>query len=452
MIQTILTGCLIKEILKERRERRVRKVNTCLIDCILEGYLPGANREAQNLSERSRCHVQINKNKQRYALAFRGQGKLAGFGFKAPAYSPRVHGTNTEGKRTSSPIIAAELEQPIAQPPSQAEPLLPTSSLSQSSRARSASVLSDPSTDNDEETGRPESRLGDVAKNEEETSGSRLSDSEGAAEPEVDQGDIEGCEDKLEEGVQGATSHVCDWTDLRKQIKDHLKANSKTLPLSRVNQLLIISNFATLRIKGSSRTQASFEIAKQWHEGQGNWFARRVRALARHYQIFVKLPTEKRGGAGNSRSWLHDEQVQAQARNWLTLQKTGDVTPHKLCCALNDTIFPEMNIALKNPISERTARHWLIKLGWRRTVVRKGVYMDGHKHEDVVEYQDKVFLPAITRFESQMAKHEGPELIEELPELQEGEQRIIIQYHDESCFHANDEARNLWLREGEQPL
>ena len=122
-----------------------------------------------------------------------------------------------------------------------------------------------------------------------------------------------------------------------------------------MNQFLIISNFATLRIKGSLRTQASLEIAKQWHEGQGNWFARRVQVLARHYQIFEKLPTEKHGGAENSRSWLHNEQVQTQTHNWLTSQKTGEVTLHKLCCALNDTIFPGMNISLKNPISERTA-------------------------------------------------------------------------------------------------
>ena len=78
--------------------------------------------------------------------------------------------------------------------------------------------------------------------------------------------------------------------------------------------------------------------------------------------------------------------------------------------------------------------------------------MDGHECEDVVEYRNKVFLPAIAHFESRMVKHEGPELKWIMPELQEGEWRIIIQYHDESCFHANDEAQNLWLWEGEQPL
>ena len=112
---------------------------------------------------------------------------------------------------------------------------------------------------------------------------------------------------------------------------------------------MIISNFATLHLKKLSRTQASLEIARQWHEGEGNWFARQVRALAWHYQIFKKLLVEKRGGSQNARSWLYDEKVKLQTTNWLTKQKTGDVTPRKLQQVLNDSIFPDLNIAVKNP-------------------------------------------------------------------------------------------------------
>lgn len=82
--------------------------------------------------------------------------------------------------------------------------------------------------------------------------------------------------------------------------------------------------------------------------------------------------------------------------------------------------------------------------------------MDGHERDDVVEYRNKIFLPAIAQFETRMAKHilneEDGELKKIMPEVVEGQPRIIVQYHDESCFHANDEARNLWLQEGEQPL
>jgi len=59
--------------------------------------------------------------------------------------------------------------------------------------------------------------------------------------------------------------------------------------------------------------------------------------------------------------------------------------------------------------------------------------MDGHEHEDVVDYLNRIFLPAIAQFEAQMARHEGPELKKIMPELQEGQHRIIIQYHDESA-------------------
>ena len=38
------------------------------------------------------------------------------------------------------------------------------------------------------------------------------------------------------------------------------------------------------------------------------------------------------------------------------------------------------------------------------------------------------------------------------PEVLDDQPWIIIQYHDESCFHANDEARSLWLQAREQPL
>jgi hypothetical protein len=45
-----------------------------------------------------------------------------------------------------------------------------------------------------------------------------------------------------------------------------------------------------------------------------------------------------------------------------------------------------------------------------------------------------------------------PELKKIMPEYIEGQCHMIIQYHDKSCFHANDDARNLLLCASEQPL
>lgn len=176
--------------------------------------------------------------------------------------------------------------------------------------------------------------------------------------------EMEEWEEELDVAIKGSTK-IRDWKTLHEQIKKDLK-NHKHLPLSHINQLMILQNFATLRLKGASRMCASAEIAQQWHEGHGSgsWFARRVRSLARHYQIFERLPKENRGGSANSRSFLNDESVQAHCRMWLSNRPTGQVTPRALKDGLQSSIFPELGIVPNKPISERTARRWLIKLGW----------------------------------------------------------------------------------------
>ena len=258
------------------------------------------------------------------------------------------------------------------------------------------------------------------------------------------EGEAEEWEDELDDGLTGRPSEIRDWNTLRTQIKADLKKKGRTLPLSRINQLMLLSNFATLRLKGLSRMQASLEIAQQWHEGDGIWFARRVRALAHHYQVFEQLPHERRGGYQNQRSWLHDETVKKHIQAYLTNLPTGKVTPKRLQIAINSTIFAELGLKPAKPISIRTVRRWLLKLGWRHTTVKKGVYMDGHERTDVVEYRNNVFLPAMAKFEARMVQYEGPDLKRSEPKLQHGDREIIALYHDESCFHANDFSQQAW--------
>ena len=66
--------------------------------------------------------------------------------------------------------------------------------------------------------------------------------------------------------------------------------------------------------------------------------------------------------------------------------------------------------------------------------------MDRHERDDVVEYCTKIFLPKLAEYEKLMSKHilneEDGTLIKIMPELEEGQCRIIAEYHDESCFHA----------------
>ena len=193
----------------------------------------------------------------RHARAFRGQGQLTGFGFKAPLYPARVVGPKM---KANLPASMEDVEpQLIAQPPVQPlspmsldTPNIPPSQIARPSRMRSASVLSDQSMD-----GEAVVVLGFADVDETDTECQK--DNESLVDDMNDQ-ELEDWEAELDESVQGPKSHVREWSDLCKQIEDHLQKNSKTLPLSQLNQLLIISNFATLRLKGVSRTQASLEI------------------------------------------------------------------------------------------------------------------------------------------------------------------------------------------------
>lgn len=237
------------------------------------------------------------------------------------------------------------------------------------------------------------------------------------------------------------------WDVLPDQINDDLRKKSNSLAKSHINQLLILRGFAALWIRGVGKMKASEQVALQWQDdigGSALGFARRIRALARHYQLYEQLPLERRGGYKNARSILKDESVRNVARSWLTSQDIGTVTPQKFCDGLNSEILPGLNIAVKKPICTRTAVRWLIKLGWRKTVLKKGVYMDGHERADVVHYRQFKYLPRIEELQRRMARYEGPNLIRIEPNLAPGEKEIIAVFQDESCFHANEFRTSAW--------
>ncbi|KIM79858.1 hypothetical protein PILCRDRAFT_55642, partial [Piloderma croceum F 1598] len=78
-------------------------------------------------------------------------------------------------------------------------------------------------------------------------------------------------------------------------------------------------------------------------------------------------------------------------------------------CAMDIVQFLEMpemkkQLNLKKPILERTACRWMNRMGccWKKEL--KGQYKDGHEREDVVAYQQQVFLPLIATLTPHMYK------------------------------------------------
>jgi hypothetical protein len=103
----------------------------------------------------------------------------------------------------------------------------------------------------------------------------------------------------------------------------------------------------------------------------------------------------------------------------------------------------------KPSISERTARRWLMRLGWKYGRHSNGMYVDGHEQADVVEYRH-AFVARWGGYESRFhIDNDGKPLPLPLPTekplphtLQPA--RLILVTHDESVFFQNDIRQNHW--------
>ena len=179
-------------------------------------------------------------------------------------------------------------------------------------------------------------------------------------------------------------------------------------------------------------------------DGDSIYFTSHIRALAQYYERNEALPIECHGGSRKGSCHLGDLDVEKAVRAWLATQTSKDLVLELFHQALNTTILPELGIRLSKPLCHHTACHWLVKLGYQRCLLKKGVYMDGHEHEDVVHYHDEVFLPRMKVLEASMTQYHGPSLEPREPVLKEGEKHIIAQFHDESCFHANEFKHSAW--------
>lgn len=70
-------------------------------------------------------------------------------------------------------------------------------------------------------------------------------------------------EEDLDEVVHLQASELKSWAELQEQIKEDIQKGSKTLPMSKINQLVALRSFATLIVKGYGQIAASQKIACQ---------------------------------------------------------------------------------------------------------------------------------------------------------------------------------------------
>ncbi|KAJ7035472.1 hypothetical protein C8F04DRAFT_1182375 [Mycena alexandri] len=310
---------------------------------------PKQVRENQQKRERPKVYIKgpdvMSKSARtlrRYKKSWQTQTRLDNFRFTSSGSSSRV-ASRAPSRMPSQPqspsVEFVDMEIPASSTLlSQAESLVP--------RRRRASASPEQSSGSEAEmTSIDSPETAEILAVEEEIE----------AEVEnmvVPDDDLEAWEEELDENIAGPKGTKKPWPELREKIQMDIKKGQKTLPLSRLNALMVLLNFATLVIKGYGRIEASRQVATSWHKKEGVWFTRRIRDWARHYEIFETLPSERRGGKRVGRSFLHRDEIRTAVLNFLRSLPSGKVTPRILANQVNKTILPSAGIQNTKSIIE----------------------------------------------------------------------------------------------------
>ena len=198
-------------------------------------------------------------------------------------------------------------------------------------------------------------------------------------------------------------------------------------------------------------TKASEDISD--YKTKGPWRARTLRASAKAYVETRKLPTHNYNNPRQSR--VDDEALSSEIQ--LYLQGIGQYTRAQDIVKFTQNDHVQKRYGFTKPISLATAKRWMSnQLGYRWTKEPKGQYVDGHERVDVVEYRQKVFLPAWTEFENSMRVWTDENIHLRVDEVPDSESRpdianTVVWFHDESTFYAHDRRAVCWRHKKESP-
>ena len=209
---------------------------------------------------------------------------------------------------------------------------------------------------------------------------------------------------------------------------------------------LFCFNYIDMSKKHTAKPQwqaASLQTAQSL--GRNTYMARTLREWTREFINNPEFVPEHHHKGRTGQSHIDDEDFAQELH--LHLQSIGEycTTDHIIQYVARSEILAKLNRT--KTISHATAHRWIKKMGYRWQLCPHGQYVDGHERADVVEYCEKIFLPAIKGLESKMRKwgHDGKE--EDSPE---NGRRTVFWFHDESTFYAHDRKKKRWVHNSEK--
>ena len=127
------------------------------------------------------------------------------------------------------------------------------------------------------------------------------------------------------------------------------------------------------------------------------------------------------------------------------------MTSIAFCRWVNESLLPNsiLDPGYPRTVSVETARKWLHELGFEVLDKKKGIYIDDHEREDVVQHHQRFLRQLVAggflaaEFAPNLeAKSAFPTDIDQ-PSPERREKNIFI-FHDESTFNANDDEALQW--------
>lgn len=255
--------------------------------------------------------------------------------------------------------------------------------------------------------------------------------------------------------ILNALSHK-DFPALRRaRAKLTIKAKDKKLDVffrSRITAMVATLNFYLDAKLSYSWRESSILAAKAM--GRGVKHARNLWKWIKAYLHSEKLPLHRYGTYHSS--ILDDEDFQRDIQLHLTeIAKKGYIRAQDI---VDYVATPEVQQKLgmkARGIHIQTARRWLHKLSWRYQQKKKGMYIDGHECEDVVEYR-KGFVERWREYERRFVIYGNDGKVLSTPTgfpVPQGVRfRLILVTHDESTFYENDRRKLQWVNDKAKPV
>ena len=193
---------------------------------------------------------------------------------------------------------------------------------------------------------------------------------------------------------------------------------------------------------GARWTAASLQAARNMERGP--CFARTLREWTHAFINDREELPPNNYGKGN-KCHIDDEDLAQEIQ--LHLQGLGKYIKASDIIHYLDT--PEMlsRLGRKKTISERTARNWMKRMGYRWTKDPKGQYADGHERANVIAYRQKILIPAWSILQAKTRRW-AADNIDGADSASDG-RKTVVWFHDESIFYAHDRRKQRWVHKSE---